>query len=257
MPALTDSPRLAVARETTTVTRLRLVRAATAPALARHHVEKELAAPFATGRVHDLVLLTSEVVTNAVQHTSADAIEISVGRGTTFTRIEVTTPGPGWDGHPELRSTAPDAAGGWGLFLVEQLSDRWGVSDSDHMVWFEFDHPDETRFRRSPESNPSVVAITAEVCERCGFPRTAGESHSCVEQKALFAESVNGVTDTFERFDESTARQAVSEDLRTGPDRRHGGTEVGPIEERRHPVRRADGRAGAGVDNGGQRRTAR
>jgi hypothetical protein len=109
-------------------------------------------------------------------------------------------------------------------------------------------------FGRRAESNPSVVAITAEVCERCGFPRTAGELHSCIEQKALFAESANGVTETFERLDESTARQAVSEDLRSGVDRRQSGTRVGPIEERRHPPRRADGRAGASTDNGGQRR---
>jgi hypothetical protein len=202
-----------------------------------------------------LVLLTREVVTNAVQHSSADAIEISVGRGTTFTRIEVTNPGQGWDGRPELRSGV-DEAGGWGLFLVEQLSDRWGVSDSDHMVWFEFDHPEEMPFSRRPETNSSVVAITAEVCERCGFPRTAGESHSCIEEKALFAESANGVTGTFERIDESTARRAVSEDLRSGPDRRQAGTQVGPIEERRHPIRRADGRGGAAADNGGQRRAA-
>lgn len=112
-------------------------------------------------------------------------------------------------------------------------------------------------FGRRAESNPSVVAITAEACERCGFPRTAGESHSCVEEKALFADAVNGVTDTFERSDESTARQAVSEDLRSGSDRRQTGTRVGRIEDRRHPKPRADGRAAHAVDNGGQRRGAR
>jgi hypothetical protein len=112
-------------------------------------------------------------------------------------------------------------------------------------------------FGQRAESNASVVAITAGPCERCGFLRTAGESHSCVEEKALFADAVNGVTDAFERFDESTARQAVSEDLRSGSDRRHSGTRVGRIDDRRHPKPRADGRAGDTVDNGGQRRGAR
>jgi Protein of unknown function (DUF2795) len=107
------------------------------------------------------------------------------------------------------------------------------------------------------ESNPSDVAITAEACERWGFPRTAGEWHSCIEEKALFAESVNAATGTFERFDESTARQAVSNDLRTGTDRRQGDTQVGRTEERRHPVRGVGERAGAVADNGGQRRGPR
>lgn len=248
MPALHDPQCAAVARETTTVRRLRLVRASTAPALARRHVQSELAASVTAGRLHDLVLLTSEVVTNAVQHSRAGTIEISLVAGSTFTRIEVGNPGQSWDGRPESRKSEPDEAGGWGLFLVEQLSDRWGVGDSDHTVWFEFDHP---------ESNLSVIAIIAEPCESCGFPRTAGEAHSCIEEKALFAESVNGVTSTFERFDESTARQAISEDLRSGTDRRQGGTRIGHTQERRHPPRRADGRAGALADNGGQRRDAR
>lgn len=263
MPALHDPQRTAGASETTTVRRLRLVRAATAPALARLHVQSELAASVTAGRLHDLVLLTSEVVTNAVQHSRAGTIEISVVAGTTFTRIEVGNPGQSWDRRPEPRESGLDEAGGWGLFLVEQLSDRWDVSDSDHTVWFEFDHPEgavavsDDLFGRRAESNQSVVAIIAEPCERCGFPRTAGEAHSCLEEKALFAESVNGVTSTFERFDESTARQAVSEDIRIGVDRRRHSTRIGRTEERRHPPRRADGRAGAFVDNGGQRREAR
>ena len=231
---------------------LRLARGVTAPALARHHVRSEIAALFTAGRLDDLVLLTSEVVTSAVEYSRAGAIEISVVGGTTFTRIEVSSPSEGWVRHSEPRANEPDEPGGWGLFLAEQLSDRWGVSESDHTVWFEFDHADDN-FPGRVESNHSLVTITAEACERCGFPRTAGESHSCVEEKALFAESVNAVTGTFERFDESTARQAKSEDLRSGPDRRHSGTQIERTEERRHPVQWADGRAGAAVDNGGQR----
>lgn len=51
-------------------------------------------------------------------------------------------------------------------------------------------------------SNPTLVAITAEPCEKCGFPRRPGEPHSCIEEKARFAESANSVTDEFEAFDE-------------------------------------------------------
>jgi anti-sigma regulatory factor (Ser/Thr protein kinase) len=114
----------------------------TAPALARRHVQDEITAPLPAGRLHDLALLTSEVVTNAVEHSRADAIELSVLAASTFTRIEVGNPGQAWHRRPEPRSGEPDEAGGWGLFLVEQLSDRWGVSDSDQTVWFELDHPE-------------------------------------------------------------------------------------------------------------------
>jgi anti-sigma regulatory factor (Ser/Thr protein kinase) len=139
MPASNCSERAAVERGAISVTSIRLRRTAKAPALARRHVQREPALP--AGRLHDIVLLTSEVVTNAVEHSRAGAIEISVVRGATFTRIEVRNPGDIWDRRPDLRSREPDEPGGWGLFLVEQLSDRWGVRDNDRTVWFEFDHP--------------------------------------------------------------------------------------------------------------------
>ena len=142
MPALHDPPLAAIARETKAGTSCRLVRGATAPALARRYVQDEVTAPLPAGRLHDLALLTSEVVTNAVEHSRADTIELLVLAGSTVTRIEVGNPGETWDRRPEPRSGERDEAGGWGLFLVEQLSDRWGVNDIDQTVWFEFDHPE-------------------------------------------------------------------------------------------------------------------
>ena len=51
-------------------------------------------------------------------------------------RVEVADRGPGFD--PRL---ADDRAGsGWGLYLVDQLADRLGVSRTDGTtVWFEID----------------------------------------------------------------------------------------------------------------------
>lgn len=48
------------------------------------------------------------------------------------------------------------------------------------------------------ESNPGLVSIIAEPCPDCGFPRLPGKPHSCVEEKARFAESAQSVTDEFE-----------------------------------------------------------
>jgi hypothetical protein len=57
--------------------------------------------------------------------------------------------------------------------------------------------------RSRAESNTGLVTISAEVCESCGFPRYPGKPHSCIEEKARFAESAQSVTDEFEIPDES------------------------------------------------------
>ena len=56
--------------------------------------------------------------------------------------IEVTDDGAGFDPtvtRPEPRSLR---SGGWGLWMVDQLTDRWGVDFSHSTrVWCEFDLP--------------------------------------------------------------------------------------------------------------------
>ena len=259
MPAITCRERDLVARETTTETTIRMASGPAAPWQARQHVRSGLHANLSAGRMCDLVLLTSELVTNAVEYSEAGPLDLTVVRGDTFTRIEVSNPGETWAEAPEPRSPEADQVGGWGLFLVEQLSDRWGTSDSNCTVWFEFDHSwanlsdvwtvlqgvgypatreeivgaalaaagatsvvtrleglDHESYEdaeaaclelvyRRAEMNTGLVAITAEVCECCGFARMPGEPHSCIEEKALFSESVNAVTAAFDRFDDSTA----------------------------------------------------
>jgi hypothetical protein len=53
-------------------------------------------------------------------------------------RVEVHDPGHGF----ELRDAPSDPlrASGWGLVLVEELADRWGVDHAPRTrVWFEMD----------------------------------------------------------------------------------------------------------------------
>ena len=147
MPATNGSLVGEVERDTGTPKSVRLIRAATAPALARRFVQRELAIPDSAARARDIALLTSEVVTNVVEHSRAGPIEILVVGALTFTRVEVSNPGERWDRRPAPRSTEPAEAGGWGLFLVEQLSDRWGTRDEDRTVWFEFNHPNQASRR--------------------------------------------------------------------------------------------------------------
>ncbi|MFL5912884.1 MAG: ATP-binding protein [Gaiellaceae bacterium] len=93
----------------------------------------------------DVRLLVSELVTNSVQHASVgaeDSIRLHVDIGGASVRVEVSDQGPGF----ELKEPIPDAAtdSGWGLFLVNQIADRWGVDKKkDSCVWFEIDRKDE------------------------------------------------------------------------------------------------------------------
>ncbi|MGC4983599.1 SpoIIE family protein phosphatase [Streptomyces sp. DT193] len=96
--------------------------------------------------VDDAVVLTSELVTNAVVHagTSADVLCLRSDDGV---RIEVA------DRYPEreipLQATAvnmgsPDREGGRGLQLCAALARRWGVdyTPTHKQVWFQLDLPE-------------------------------------------------------------------------------------------------------------------
>jgi anti-sigma regulatory factor (Ser/Thr protein kinase) len=94
------------------------------------------------GRMRDLRLLVSELVTNAVRHAGLrrdDRIRLIVNAGDGSVRVEVHDPGHGFT--PAAPAPDPARASGWGLYLIEELADRWGV-DKDRRgtrVWFELD----------------------------------------------------------------------------------------------------------------------
>jgi anti-sigma regulatory factor (Ser/Thr protein kinase) len=86
---------------------------------------------------HDVLLLVSELVTNAVVHAKADAIRLSVvAKQRDDIRVEVTAAGPLWEPPMEPR---PGPLGGFGFFFVDQLAKDWGVTSKAGLsqVWFE------------------------------------------------------------------------------------------------------------------------
>src|SRR3954467_4613079 len=91
--------------------------------------------------MNDLHLLTTELVTNAVLHAGAgeaDKIELRVAAEPDRVLVAVTD--SGGDATPEVQDLDPDIPGGMGLFLVEQISSRWGVErvvGGGNRVWFE------------------------------------------------------------------------------------------------------------------------
>lgn len=94
----------------------------------------------------DLELVVSELVTNSIRHAGLDEesfIEVEVTATDNVVHLEVADPGPGFSPN-DLAPVSPDRIGGWGLYLVGRIANRWGVrSDDATRVWVEIDlHPD-------------------------------------------------------------------------------------------------------------------
>nr|WSY51659.1 ATP-binding protein [Streptomyces sp. NBC_00886] len=84
----------------------------------------------------DAVLLVSELVGNAVRHTGARVFGLRMRRRRGWIRIEVRDPSRGL---PCLMPVQEMDVSGRGLFLVDKLSDRWGVDllPRGKTTWFE------------------------------------------------------------------------------------------------------------------------
>jgi anti-sigma regulatory factor (Ser/Thr protein kinase) len=120
---------------------LRLAPHPTAPRLARRSVRDILdwAPPEATDRIE---LLVSELLTNSVIHArlaSDQTVDVHLTCGGDRVRLEVADPGRRFRAVPV--EPKPGSLGQWGLYLVNALSDRWGVKELDQgkAVWFEID----------------------------------------------------------------------------------------------------------------------
>ena len=87
------------------------------------------------GEVETLRLLISELVTNAVRHGGGPGpVEVNA-RWDGEVRVEVVDHGDGF--MPAPRAGALGEPGGFGLYLVGRLADRWGVeTNSKTRVWF-------------------------------------------------------------------------------------------------------------------------
>jgi anti-sigma regulatory factor (Ser/Thr protein kinase) len=85
----------------------------------------------------DLALLISELVTNSYRHTeSHDCIVVELAVGDEVVRCDVVDRGHGFRAQPVPAERRGD--GGWGLYIVDRLADRWGVhAGPPTRVWFE------------------------------------------------------------------------------------------------------------------------
>lgn len=112
------------------------------PRAARREIGTRIASIVSTTVGEDVALLLTELVTNAIKHgdMSGDAVVTISGEVTgTSLRIEVMNPGAAF--RPRPVTLGSGSAGGRGLYLVDVMSQAWGVrhEDGETSVWFEVD----------------------------------------------------------------------------------------------------------------------
>ena len=115
--------------ETATTWRIVLEGGSAAPRRARHEIAAHLNGELGAERTQDAVLLVGELVTNSVFHAATGAaheIVVELVIGLDDVRIAVTDGGS--PNVPMVQPLDPTKPGGRGLFLVDTLSDRWGMT---------------------------------------------------------------------------------------------------------------------------------
>jgi anti-anti-sigma factor len=110
-----------------------------APGLARAEVREAVAGKLPAQESELAVLLTSELVTNAVLHPrdrAGDSIGLRICTDSGRARVEVADSGGGFD--PKAVRREEKAVGGHGLVLVDRGAVRWGTRRDDRFrMWFE------------------------------------------------------------------------------------------------------------------------
>ena len=108
---------------------------------ARHSLDR-LEGHLLPEKLEDVRLVVSELVTNSVRHAGLspdERISLAVVISDGSVRGRVCDPGPGFE-KPSAPRARTDLSGGWGLPIVERISDRWGVERNGcACVWFEID----------------------------------------------------------------------------------------------------------------------
>ena len=99
-------------------------RAAPEAASARAFVRETLAGWDVASQVDDVVLIASELFTNAVLHGDGE-VEVTLTLTGDHLRLEVADDG-GRPVPPRVQSPAADAVTGRGLTIVDALADTWG-----------------------------------------------------------------------------------------------------------------------------------
>ena len=106
----------------------------------RHQAREYASSIMSPGQLENLELALTELVANSVRHSgSTEEVLIALTPKDGYLCVRVTDGGTGLVPSPGAMATEPGA--GYGLFLVEQLTSRWGMTREEGRtrVWFEID----------------------------------------------------------------------------------------------------------------------
>jgi anti-sigma regulatory factor (Ser/Thr protein kinase) len=111
----------------------------TAPAAARRAVERfGTDGDVSAAVIPDVKLLVSELISNAVKYGRDGQVTLILrSEAPEHVHVEVVDQGVGFV--PVARDRPKTEPGGWGLHMVESLTQRWGVREGSTHVWFEID----------------------------------------------------------------------------------------------------------------------
>ena len=107
---------------------------------ARSVVRERLSGALPDRRLDDVELLISELATNSVRHAGAGAksqLAVEAALWDDCVQLRMCDEGTGFE-EPETPTPHADGEGGYGLVLLDRLSDRWGVKrNGGFCVWFD------------------------------------------------------------------------------------------------------------------------
>lgn len=130
---------------------LELPRDASAAGRARQTLRQALPSGVDGQRANDVLLVVSELVSNAVEH-GEGLIRLRLRFTAGRVAGEVVDEGTGFE--REVREAGVEEIRGRGLALVDALSSRWGVHEGTTHVWFEIDLSGDL----DPPSGPALGA---------------------------------------------------------------------------------------------------
>jgi anti-sigma regulatory factor (Ser/Thr protein kinase) len=101
----------------------------------------------------DVLLLLTELVTNAVRHANAGpdtTLRVELRQRSRTVRVAVYDEGPGFA--PQASALGGGDKGGWGLRLVDRIADFWAIipTATGTCVWFEI------RYEKPPPGHPAA-----------------------------------------------------------------------------------------------------
>ena len=108
-----------------------------APAKARQACGARTRKVVSDGVADTACLLVSELVTNTVRHGDCkpdDTLEVLIDREPGQLRVSVCQRAA--IGALEVGTDQEAREGGWGLLLVDELAEEWGVDHEPNCVWF-------------------------------------------------------------------------------------------------------------------------